>query len=205
MEKTKTKIQKGDFGYIKSQKTRRFLITLGLLSLPLLFFLTGLYMTHTRKNLFTLVAILGSLPACKSMVGMIMMWMRKSMSKEDYNLIQPHVGSLVMSYEMYLTTYDKNLFLDAVAICGDTLIGYTSQDNGNIPFMEKHIQKTLRGNNYRQKVKIFSDIHPFLERMDSMNKNREILENDLKFTPDERYPDLSRAELIKHTVLAISL
>ena len=45
----------------------------------------------------------------------------------------------------------------------------------------------------------------FLERLDSMNEHKESLRNGIKFTPDERYPDLSREELIKHTILAICL
>ena len=44
-----------------------------------------------------------------------------------------------------------------------------------------------------------------MERLDSMNGHREALEEGIKFTPDERYPDLSRNELIKHTILAICL
>ena len=38
-----------------------------------------------------------------------------------------------------------------------------------------------------------------------MNQHRESLEKDIKFKLDERYPDLTRDELIKHTILAISL
>ena len=46
---------------------------------------------------------------------------------------------------------------------------------------------------------------PFLERLDSMNAHKESLEEGIKFRPDEKYPELSRNELIKHTILAICL
>lgn len=38
-----------------------------------------------------------------------------------------------------------------------------------------------------------------------MNEHKESLEEGIKFRPDEKYPDLSRDELIKHTILAICL
>ena len=47
------------------------------------------------------------------------------------------------------------------------------------------------------------DCTPFLERLDSMNEHKESLEEGIKFRPDEKYPELSRNELIKHTILAI--
>ena len=45
----------------------------------------------------------------------------------------------------------------------------------------------------------------FLDRLDSMNEHKESLEEGIKFRPDERYPELSRNELIRHTILAICL
>ena len=71
--------------------------------------------------------------------------------------------------------------------------------------MEQEAQKILRGNSFKVNVKIFTRLEQFLERLDSMNEHKESLRNGIKFTPDERYPDLSREELIKHTILAICL
>ena len=51
----------------------------------------------------------------------------------------------------------------------------------------------------------FYQLDPFLERLDSMNAHKESLEEGIKFRPDEKYPELSRNELIKHTILAICL
>ncbi len=46
---------------------------------------------------------------------------------------------------------------------------------------------------------------PFLERLDSMNAHKESLEEGIKFRPDEKYPDLSRNELIKHTIVSCAI
>lgn len=53
------KRDKGEFGYIKSQKIKRGLITLVMFAIPIIIFLTGLFITKTRLNMFTFVAIMG--------------------------------------------------------------------------------------------------------------------------------------------------
>lgn len=201
------KAQKGDYGYIRAQRLKRSIITLITLALPAGLFLIGYFTTHTRKNMLTLVAILGVLPACKFMVGAIMMYLQKPLKEKTYQKIKAASGGLVMSYEMYVTTYDKSLFLDAAAICGNTVVFYTSKAPAKelVSFMENHIQNILRQNGYCQNVKILTELAPFLERMRYMNQHMQELNTDIKFCPDELYPELSRDELVKHTILAISL
>ena len=110
-----------------------------------------------------------------------------------------------MSYEMYMTFYEKSAFIDAFAICGNLVVGYSSDPKIDTAFMETEARKILKGNGYRANVKIFKDLKPFLDRLDSMNEHKESLEEGIKFRPDERYPELSRNELIRHTILAICL
>ena len=59
------KVEKGSYGYIQYQKKKRLLVTFILFLIPLVIFATGLIQTKTRLNLFTVVAIVGCLPACK--------------------------------------------------------------------------------------------------------------------------------------------
>jgi len=46
---------------------------------------------------------------------------------------------------------------------------------------------------------------PFLERLDSLNKNKESLESGLPFTPDARYPDYDRNQMVRHVLLRLAL
>lgn len=93
--------------------------------------------------------------------------------------------------------------IDAFAICGNTVVGFSSDPKIDTAFMEREAQKILRGNGFKANVKIFTRLPQFLERLDSMNEHKESLEEGIKFRPDEKYPELSRNELIKHTILAI--
>ena len=184
---------KGDFGYLSSEKKRRILITSILFAVPLLIFFTALLYFHTRLTIWTVVAVVGCLPACKSLVSLIMIFRARPLDASVYKKISQHAGKLTMSYEMYMTFYEKSASIDAFAICGNVVVGYSSDPKINLAFMEQEAQKILRG------------LEQFLERLDSMNEHKESLEEGIKFRPDEKYPDLSRDELIKHTILAICL
>lgn len=134
-----------------------------------------------------------------------MAMMQKSMEPEVYEKIRETAGDLTMSYEMYITSYDRSGYVDAFAICGNEVVGYSSDEKTDPVHTASNVQKILRQNGYGVNVKILRDLGPYLERLQSLRKHRESLEKDISFQPDERYPDLSRNELIKHLILAISL
>ena len=203
--KKRNSSRKGEYGYLAAEKKRRILITAILFSVQLLIFFSAILYFHTRLTVWTVVAVVGCLPACKSLVSLIMIFRAKPVSADVYHKIHEHAGELTMSYEMYMTFYEKSANIDAFAICGNTVAGYSSDPRIDASFMEKECQKILRGNGFKATVKIFTRLDPFLERLDSMNAHKESLEEGIKFRPDEKYPELSRNELIKHTILAICL
>ncbi|MDO4647647.1 MAG: hypothetical protein Q4B26_03270 [Eubacteriales bacterium] len=205
MTKQKRFIPKGDYGYISSEKKKRLLITAGLFVLPLTVFFAAWVVNGTRNNVLTVLAIVGCLPGCRSMVNYIMLLRCKSMNRELYQEIKKHQGNLVMAWEMYMTFYEKSAAVDAFAICGNTVVGYSSDPKIDAKYMASNAQKLVRKNGYKVDVKILTELKPFLERLDSMNEHKESLEEGIKFVPDNRYPDLSRNELIKHTLLALCL
>lgn len=202
---TAKKIKKGEIGYFQSEKRKRFLITAILFGIPLLIFFSAWIYHGSRLTIWTVIVVVGCLPACKSLVGLIMMLMRKPMDRNLYENIHEHQGQLVMAYEMYMTFYEKSAYIDAIAVCGNEVVGFTSDPKADTAFIATEAQKIIRKNGYKVNVKLLKDLRPFLERLDSMNEHRESLEEGIKFTPDERYPDLSRNEMIKHTILAICL
>lgn len=201
----KNKVNKGEFGYFNSEKKRQILITAILFAVPLFIFFTAWIYQGTRLTVWTVITVVGCLPACKSLVSMIMILRCRPLDKKLYEQIHAHQGELTMAYEMYMTFYEKSAYIDAVAVCGNTVVGYSSDSKIDASFMETEAQKIIRKNGYKATVKIFTDLKPFLERLDSMNEHKDSLEADLKFTPDERYPDFTRNDMIRHTILAICL
>ena len=196
---------KGDRGYFKSEKKKRLLVFLALLCLPLLIYFIGWAVNHTNATIITVLAIVGVLPACRALVGVIMIMPRQEMPESDYEAIQQHVGSLTMGYELYMTEYEKNTPVEAVAIAGNTIVGLVRSPKADLRFGEKHITNILRQNGIPSHVTLMSDMKKFLERLDSMDEHRASLREGVRYTPDSRYPDLDIEDLILNTLLAISL
>ena len=199
------KVKKGDLGYFQSEKKRKLIITAILFAVPLFIFFTSWIYFKTRMTIWTVVTVVGCLPACKSLVGLIMILKCRPMDRKLYEQIREHQGELDMAYEMYMTFYEKSAYIDALAVCGNTVAAYSSDPKIHASYMEENCQKVVRKNGYKATVKIFTDLRPFLERLDSMNAHKDTLEEGIKFTPDEKYPELSRNELIRQTILALCL
>ncbi|MDO5363152.1 MAG: hypothetical protein Q4F03_11005 [Eubacteriales bacterium] len=203
--KKKQKIKKGDYGYFKAEKKKQLFITFVLFAVPLGIFFSAWVYHKSRLTIWTVISVVGCLPACKALVNLIMILRCRPMDESLYLKIREHQGSLVMAYEMYMTFYEKSGYIDAVAVCGNTVACYSSDPKIDAGFMGEQAQQIVRKNGYKVTIKIFTDLKPFLERLDSMNEHRESLEADIKFTPDERYPEFSRNEMIRHTILALCL
>ena len=192
------------------EKKKRLLVTLGLFVLPAIVFIVGLVLADGNKsNIFTVVAVVGCLPGCRAAVGFIMMVMQKPVDKAVYDAIEAKKGKLLMGYEMYITQEKSSLMIEAAAFCGEEIACYTTRakDQKQIEDCTTYLNKIIRANGYKCHVKIFDREKAFLERLDSLNRNYDELEKSASenFKPDERYPDLSRTELVKHTMLALAL
>lgn len=201
------KVVKGNQGYTKYEQKKRTILTIVMFGISLLLFFTGLIQTGNRKNWFTLIAILGVLPAAKYAVNMIMIWTQKPADQKLIELTKEKAGDLPTSFEMTITAYEGRMPLDAMVVCGNQVVCFSSRGKREqFGFMEKHMAAILKGNGYSPaKVKIFQDQKHFLERVEQLAKDPERYREGITFTPDERYPDLSREELIKHVLLAISI
>ena len=143
------KVKKGDYGYIRYEKKKRLLTTVVLFLIPLAAFLAAFLITGTKKNIITVIAMVGCLPACRALVNMIMMWLQKPMDAKVYKKIQAHEGELEVTYETYLTTYEKSVFVESFAVCGNKVIGYTSHMDGSTQFIEDHVRGILKQNGYK--------------------------------------------------------
>ncbi|MDO5345586.1 MAG: hypothetical protein Q4E91_07565 [Lachnospiraceae bacterium] len=206
MKKRKKKVQKGSAGYVAYERKKRAFITVIMFVIPLVIFFSGIAYAHTRKNILTVVAVVGILPAAKCAVNWIMILLQKPADPRIVEQTEKKAGNLTRGYELMITAYEGRLPLDALVVCGNQVACYCSAPKGKYEFMEKHMAKILSSNGYRSvKVKIFRERKPYLERIEQLANNPEKYREGIKFTPDESYPDLSREELILHVLMAISV
>lgn len=196
------KIKKGQFGYTKAHRKQQFLKFLLYVALSLAVFLLGLLVTKTTENLLSVVAIVGVLPCTKELIGVIMSFKRKPMDAEMHRQISEKAGELEQIYELLFTTSETSYPMEAVVIEGKDVICYSADKACDTKKIQEHLYKLLNANGYKENVKIFTDLKKFLDRTGDLARREK---EDIPYTPHTRYPELNRDQLVKHTLLALSI
>ena len=156
----------------------------------------------TTKNILSIVAICGALPISKEMVGVIMSFKRKPLDKQLYEQISERAGDLEQIYELLFTTQEKSYVVEAAIVEGKDVICYTLDPKCDVMALQKHLQRMLDANGYKENVKVFKDLKKFLDRVSDLERREKV---EIPYTPHSTYPDLNRDQLIKHTLLALSI
>ncbi len=196
------RVAKGKYGYTLSHRKWQILKMLLYIVLALAIFLLGWITTKTTKNVLSIIAICGALPISKEMVGVIMSFKRKPMDKALFEQISERAGSLEQIYELVFTTQEKSYVVEAVVIEGKDVICYTIDPKCDMTALQKHLQKMLDANGYKENIKVFKDLKKFLDRVSDLERREK---TEIPYTPHTTYPDLNRDQLIKHTLLALSI
>ena len=182
-----TEKYKGERNYLSNQRIYEIIRTVLLFALSAAVYLIGFITTHTNKNLLTIVAVLGVLPAAKSAVNMIMFIRFKSCDKAFSEEVSKFVGSLSESaFDLVFTSYEKNYQVAHLAVKSGSVICYTEKADLNEENFSKHIGTYLKAENYKDiTIKVFKDKDKYLERLKSLSElknsgNEEGIMNVLK-------------------------
>ena len=196
------RIAKGKYGYTLSHRKWQILKMSLYIAIALAVFLLGYGVTKTTKNLLSIVAIVGALPISKEMVGVIMSYKRKPMDKKLYEHISAKAGDLEQIYELLFTTNEKSYGVEAAVVEGRDVICYTIDPKCDMTALQKHLQKMLDANGYKENVKVFKDLKKFLDRVGDLERREK---EEIPYKQNPTYPDLNRDQLIRHLLLALSI
>lgn len=171
---TGKKIAKGQYGYMKRQKMWSSIRTIFLFALSLSIFGIGIAVLGTKESLVTVIAILGCLPAGRSMVNMIMFLRATGCSEKAKEKISGHAEGLTELYDMFFTSYTKNYPVSHMAIWNHVVCGYMESKKADSAACEKHLDTYLKqGGCSGVAVKIFDDIEKYCEGLHNLKKQEE--------------------------------
>lgn len=163
------KVPQGEFEYLAYKKKYELIKTIIFFAIPIILFIAGLLATKTRANYLTIVAVVGLLPASKSLVELIMYLRAKGCSESLKNELEDKVEGLTHSYSMVFTTPDNGVFeipsivVKNNCVCGLSLIGKQKCD-----VLEKHILTIFKQNGYQVVVKIFDKKDAYYTRLEQL-------------------------------------
>lgn len=168
---------KGNWGYLTAKKRWVIIRTLIFFGISLAVFAAGYITTGTRKNLLTVVAVLGCLPACKSCVNMIMLFRAAGCSQRAKEALAALEGRLIGMYDMYFTSYQKNFAISHMVVEGNLILGYTESAACDLKECEAHLQMMLKQGGFKDMtVKISNDLQTYETQLKNLNEMKK--END---------------------------
>lgn len=173
------KIEKGTPGYLNARKIRLLLLTLLEFGIVIALLVLGYMQTGTRLNLLTVVAIVGCLPACKMLVGLITVLPYRTADQEKATEIQDKAPLLTTAFDLVITSREKIMPVEAVVISGNTVCGYAPNKKTVPEEAARHIKNILEENRLTKiTVKIFSDYTPFLTRAEGLNSIAQVEQSE---------------------------
>lgn len=190
------KITKGEPGYIDAQKKKMILITAAEFAAVAVLLLIGYFTTGSRLNIWTVVAVLGCLPASKALVGVITIFPYHSVDQKTAREVKEKSDLITSSFDMVVTSKEKIMQVDCIVISNNTVCGYAHSQKTDSSYAAGHIKKILAQNRLgKVSVKIFPDYMAFLTRAEGMNNIASVEQGDTK----------EKEEQIKQLILNISL
>lgn len=168
------RIQKGKRGYLQSQRRILTVRTAILFALSLAIYLLGWWSTGSNKNLLTIVAVLGCLPASRSAVNAVMFYRYHGIGEQDAGKIALHEGGLCALYDLVFTSYDKNFEIHHMTVTDRGLTGYTASPACDAKACEKHLKAMCSQNGIRDvDIRIFRELPKYLNRLDALQGEAE--------------------------------
>lgn len=171
MSKILNKYLKGEYEYVKDHRMRICIFTAFLFIISLSLYIAGYVTTKSNKNYLTIVAILGLLPASKSLVSVIMNFRVKVTDLTFKKEIESRIGNLTGMFHMYFTSYDSNFYINHLVITENSLIGFSDDSKFDEKKFKDHLEKHMKIDGLENiTIKVFNDKNAYFKRLDELNK-----------------------------------
>lgn len=190
------KVQKGTAGYLDYKKKVEIIRTIIYFAIVAAVYFLGYSQTGTNKNLLTVVAIVGCLPACKALVGVITRLPHHSVSEEFAKDILEKCPNLTVLFDLVVTSTEKIMPIDVIVISGNKVFGYTSSSKVDLNYAAKHIKTILENNHFQHVgVKLMDQYKGFTARIEGLENIAEV----------EKESTTELEQQIAHIIMNISL
>ncbi len=166
------KYQKGDHKYASYSMKTSWLVTVLLYALSASIYIAGYVTTGSNKNLLTIVAVLGVLPASKALINSIMKSRVKTVPQDIYEKIENAKGDLKGFYSLYLTSYETNFFISHAVVTSDSFIGYSDDKNFDQKKFDDHLKKHMKLEGIDSMlIKVFDSADSYITRLKQLNES----------------------------------
>ena len=158
------KVQRGEFGYIRTRKRRALTGTLLMAVIGIAVFVVGLLLNKmSNRNIFTVIAILFVLPGAKNLVALIVTFPYYSVEKERFDKVAKVLPEKMELYtDLVITSPEKVMHLDFIAVGNGQVIGLLGNGKQELSYVRKYLTSGVHNWGSGYKVKIVDSEKTFL-------------------------------------------
>lgn len=168
----KQKYKQGEYEYYNWKRKREVLKTILYFGVSLSLFIAGYLTTGTTKNLLTIVAVLGMLPASKNAVSMIMYLRYHGCSKSNYDMLNDTLSKFKHAYGLVFTSYKKTYEVAGCIVKNNFVYGYLTNHQDMHKDLEEHIEGIAKRNGFQITIAMYTKADEFLERLGQIEDKR---------------------------------
>ena len=164
-------MKKGSFGYLKKKRALSAVKSLLLLAAVFICYFAALRHFHTNKNIFSIAAALGALPAGRSIVMTIMLMRARGASESVRGAVDAVRGLQPewSGYDLTLTAYDNTFSLSHAAVAAGCVVGLTESPQTDCRQCEEHIRQTLeKAGLTGYEVRIYDSLRPYQKALEDL-------------------------------------
>ena len=160
--------EKGVYGDRARAKRQTLLLALGILAFIIIMFVTGLVRTGTRKNIFTLMAILSVLPFAKFASILSTLLPYKSMPEKEADRLMRAAGEAAVVCDVVFAT-NKTVFpIDCALIEEGRILVYSPVKDKKLKLLEDSLKTFFKDQGYKHfAVVIDSEFDRYFERFEN--------------------------------------
>ncbi len=159
--RSKQKKQKGQYGYLNEQKTKRLLRTCAALAIVIAVFVSGLLIFHTNATIFSVIAAVGSLPVAKLAVAWLILVKRRTPPAEQYNALKEIVKEEELLSDLILSSTEKTMSIDFLIVHNSKIYGYSTEQKVELKKIEEFLGQYVKREYRYHALKLYSDFDTF--------------------------------------------
>ena len=166
---------KGAKGYWEAGWKRNCAICLIMFGISFGILGIGIFITGTKFNYLTIAAVLGMLPAARTLISAIMFYKAKAYTPEKdlYEEIES-TGCCNIIYELYMTGYSKSFAVAALAADEGGISALLSDEKADAEGAADHVKTLMEQNGFKgRKIKFYktTEADKFMARLKYLAQN----------------------------------
>lgn len=182
------RVKKGDFGYISYKKKRNILFALAMILIGIVIFVVGLLLNKmSNRNIFTVIAMLFSLPFSKFLVGLIVLFPYASVDREKYERVKKVLpDNMELMTDLVVTSSEKVMHLDFIAVGNGQVIGLIGKRGQELGYIRKYLSDGVHNWGSGYNVKIVEGEKIFLQELQRQSaKSKPDVEENMEASKEE--------------------